>query len=400
MTDLRPGAWPSAGLGPFVREHRDDVVDVAVFLLVLTVVVTDALNGLNNGVPASRVLVTGAVTAVPLLGRRRYPLGSLVAVLVLSLAQLAVFGTIQGHGIFYAVLVATFSLAAHTPLRRALVGLGALAVVLALARILDESGSLGDLEDSAAYVVGFLLAGHLLWTRQEQVEQISEQSAERDRRRVVEARAVVVEDGRRVARELQDTIAHQVTDVLGAVDRAQEALPDAAAAGRELHTIKDVSTQTLAQLDRLVAVLGDSDPARRPVQLPAPQLRDAARLVGQLRSAGLDVRLRLEVGTGDVPADVDLAAYRVLQEALFHSWQHAGNVKVEACVQLEAGAVVVEVVEVASRRGLRAGVPDRDRDQVELIDLRSQLALRGGELEAGPVDEGFRVRARIPVRHV
>jgi signal transduction histidine kinase len=115
-----------------------------------------------------------------------------------------------------------------------------------------------------------------------------------------------------------------------------------------------------------------------------------------MRTAGLDVRLRIEGRLADIPPGVDLAAYRVLQEALTNVVRHAGRTTVEATVRVRPEEVLVEVLDHGPGDGSPIQ-PGTTRGGRGLIGMRERVTLYGGEVESGPTGSGFRVRARIPV---
>jgi signal transduction histidine kinase len=378
---------------------RDDLVDVGLALLLAAVTVIEALRSPDESGPQWRTVVIGLLMVAPVAVRRRYPRGVFAVVVVLLVAQAALLGDVQGVSGYVALLLACYTLASQCPLPPALLGLALLVPALLYARWRDPAGAVGDFDDVAAVAAGCWVAGRVVWGRQQLIDQLSEQGSERHRRRTAEARMVEAEQRRRVARELHDAIAHQVNAMVAQAEIGQSAPGDPQRARQALRAVQETGVSTLAELRHLAGVLGEAasaGPRPRSGGLPAPRLCDAERLVHQLRAAGLDVTLRMDGQTADVPADVDLAAYRVLQEALTNTLRHAGPTQVAAHVWVSSGEVVVEVVDhgpVADPSRLRATAGAGQG----LEAMRARLTLHGGDLESGPEDNGFRLRARIPV---
>jgi signal transduction histidine kinase len=163
-----------------------------------------------------------------------------------------------------------------------------------------------------------------------------------------------------------------------------------------------VGRSTLTELRGLLSALGEGVGASAPDQpdptrVPSPRLRDADLLVGELAAAGLSVDLTLEGDAGDLPAGVDLAAYRILQEALTNTLRHAGAVTVRARVVAGPEEVVVDVVDVGDGSRTNGYEVGGGRG---LAGMHERARLYGGEVEAGPTGDGFRVHARIPVPSV
>ncbi|MFI7549835.1 sensor histidine kinase [Micromonospora sediminimaris] len=194
----------------------------------------------------------------------------------------------------------------------------------------------------------------------------------------------------RIARELHDMVAHSIGVIAiqaGVGARVIDTQPAQARAA--LATIEAASRDTLAGLRRTLGALrrGDGDP---PPLEPVPGLVDLERLIAATGDAGLRVELRT-AGDGPVPAEIDLAAFRIVQEALTNVVRHAG---VDACrVVVERGdhAVMVEIVD--DGRGGPIGVEGHG-----LIGMRERVMAVGGRFRAGPRSEGgFRVTAWLPV---
>jgi signal transduction histidine kinase len=175
-------------------------------------------------------------------------------------------------------------------------------------------------------------------------------------------------------------------------------LPDVDASGRALRSIQAAGRATLAELRQLLGTLdgdsADSD-SERFARLPSPRLIDAHRLIEQLRNAGLDVRLHVDGPAVDLPAGVDIAAYRVLQESLTNALRHGGGRSVVATLRIDTDDVVGEVVDQGPAGS--TGQLTHTGAGHGLAGMRERVSVYGGEMESGPTGDGFRVRARIPV---
>jgi signal transduction histidine kinase len=379
------------------RLTREDRVDAALAVLMALVSTIETLAGNFDDGPTWLVVVTGLLITLPLAVRRRFPVGVFVFVLLVIVLESAMLGSTEGVGVFFGLLVSTYTLAAHRPLRPALAGL-LFVPVMAFASWRDSGDPFEDLAFIVALVGGFWVAGRVVWSRQQLVEQLEAQAAELERGRATEARAVAAEERARIARDLHDVVAHSVSVMVVQAEAGEALLPDAERSGKALRAIQDTGRETLAELRHLLGVLdgdGGTD-AERLSREPSPRLRDADRLVQQMRVAGLGVELHVEGRLADIPPGVDLAAYRVLQEALTNALRHAGRTTVEATVRVKPNDVFVEVVDHgpgdASSRQLETTGAGRG-----LMGMRERVALYGGDVESGPTGSGFRVRARIPV---
>ncbi|MFC5922557.1 sensor histidine kinase [Micromonospora vulcania] len=195
----------------------------------------------------------------------------------------------------------------------------------------------------------------------------------------------------RIARELHDMVAHSIGVIAiqaGVGARVIDTQPAQARAA--LVTIETTSRETLAGLRRTLGAL------RRPQGesaslAPTPGLADLDRLVAATADAGVTVRLQRRGGSAALPAEVDLAAYRIVQEALTNVVRHAGAADCRVTVERRADELDVEVLDDGP------GGPVGD-DGHGIVGMRERVALLGGRFEAGPRPEGgFRVAARLPL---
>ncbi|MGI5183233.1 sensor histidine kinase [Dactylosporangium sp. CA-152071] len=204
------------------------------------------------------------------------------------------------------------------------------------------------------------------------------------------ARAVTAERAR-IARDLHDLVAHHVSAIAVQARATAEALPeDTALAGRGVAGIGTAADTALLEMRRLLRLLSDDDAARD--LLPEPSLAHLRQLTGVAAAAGCEVDLDVSVGP-DVPAAVQVSAYRVVQEALTNALKHAGPVAVRVAVhqrkhQLEVGVVNDPPV---------AGHQPMPGAGLGLIGMRERVALFGGTLSTGPLADGrWRVEATFP----
>jgi signal transduction histidine kinase len=168
-------------------------------------------------------------------------------------------------------------------------------------------------------------------------------------------------------------------------DKARESLEAIQAASREsLHGMR-------VQLDVLRSPEGEDAPRR-----PAPGLADADVLLGRIRAGGLEIAADLQAG--DLPPEVDVTAYRILQESLTNVLRHAGVTLARVRVTREGDDLVVEVRDNGPASGADAGQGSDGRSGSGIAGMRARAEALGGEFEAGPRPEGgFVVRARLPL---
>ena len=327
-----------------------------------------------------------ALTALPLAARRYRPLAVFVVTVVAWLAILLAGVDTFAPG----VLVATYTLAAHCE-RRVALGAGIIALLVLTPANVFSSGRLRA--DAAIPTVVALTAAWILGdnmrTRRAYYRELEAKAERLERERAEHERRAAAEEQARIARELHDVIAHNVSVmVLQAAGGREVFDADPARAREALAAIESTGRDALAELRRLFGVVGDGSAALA----PQPGLPHLEALVDQVRAAGLTVELALEGEAQDVPAGVELSAYRVIQEALTNTLRHAFASRVWVFVRRRESELEVEVLDDGAGPPATAAADGRG-----LVGMRERVALFGGELEAGRRREGgFRVRARFP----
>ena len=157
-----------------------------------------------------------------------------------------------------------------------------------------------------------------------------------------------------------------------------------------LLVVEQTGREALAEMRRMVGVL--RRPEEAPALAPQPSLEQIERLVENTREAGLPVELRIEGDPVQLPAGVDLTAYRLVQEGLTNALKHARAGHAEVILRYGDGQVVVTVSDDGHGEG------GGDGGGHGLLGLRERVSVYGGELEAGPqADGGYRLRATLPV---
>ncbi|MGI5238950.1 sensor histidine kinase [Dactylosporangium sp. CA-139066] len=362
---------------------RDGLLGAALALLAFVPPLAGA--GTRLGELPHRPLDALAVAAVlaqtlSLTVRRRRPAACLALVAGgFAVQELRGYATFAGAGL----LVALYSAAAHQPGHRRALAAAATAGYAGLAAGLHAEGSSTRLQD---FVIFFLfLAGCWFagaWMR-------GARAAEAERRRALDA-AARVQERARIARELHDVITHHVTAMVVQADAAQylAAAPDRLAGS--LTAISGTGRRALGELRDLLGVL---DPDRLAPDGDRPALGSVGDLVAQTRAAGQPVDLVEEGHPRDLGSGRELAAYRVVQEALTNAMKYAAGRPTVVRVVHRPDGVHIDVTTAAgigSTRG--AGGAGRG-----LAGLRDRVEVFGGELTAGPAaDGGFTVAARIP----
>ena len=212
-----------------------------------------------------------------------------------------------------------------------------------------------------------------------------------ERERDLAAREAVVDERARIARELHDAIAHNVSTMVVQAGAERRTLNESHEPTREvLHTIEQVGRAALTEMRRLVGMLrGESgDPLA-----PQPGLDDLATLVDQVRDAGLPVELSVEGDRRELPVGIELSAFRIVQEALTNALKHAGDARASVRVRYGGDSLELEIIDDG------AGATDSTGGGHGLVGMRERVTLYGGRFDAGRRSTGgFAVRVLLPIR--
>jgi signal transduction histidine kinase len=380
-----------------------------------------ALLGLSSGFGVGRqgqhqtVLATALLTVMGLVlyPRRRFP-GTVVAAVTALVAALTALHT-SLEAAFIAVLIASYSAAVYgSRLLTRMLAVAAVAAVIAVSipTTLGWGGSLGAyspvrtlLAAAGAWLVGLLVRRQLA-ARTEHIEALAERAELLAAQQEERARRATLAERLRIARELHDIVAHHLSVVVIQAQGAQRiADTDLARAKRAMADAERTGRTALEEMRRLLGLLRTGEPGTtepgtgEPGSGYAPSLglADVDELAARMRIAGLPVTIQRNGEPRDVPEDVGLTVYRIIQESLTNVLRHAGPAA--ANVQLTfAGDLSVIVTD--DGRGAAAnlaapGVPGAGRGTTGMLE---RVAALGGQLTTGPQPGGgFRVQATIPL---
>ncbi|MEU9840183.1 histidine kinase [Actinomadura sp. NPDC048032] len=338
-------------------------------------------------------LAAALAGSLALVAWRRAPLAALVVSAVCMLALAA--HVRPGPAAAFPVIVAVFAAfrAGHR-VATALVGTAFLGLGL-MVRLPSADGSLRDLQ-SLSLLVGWFAAAGVTATvtrhRQAYLEEAERRAAEAERTREEAARRRAGEERLRIARELHDSLTHSISIIkvqagvaVHLARRRGEDVPPA------LLAIQEASGDAMRELRATLEVLRDAD--RSEGESLASGLDRLDDLVERARSIGLPATVTISGARRDLPAEVDRAAYRIVQEALTNVSRHAGGAAAAVRVDYASGELVVQVDD--------DGEADPDAPPVPgtgLLGMRERVAALGGRLRAGPRPEGgFTVRAELPL---
>ena len=344
----------------------------------------------RGGPSASYWTVAALLTAGMLLVRRRSPLVAVIGVLALWLAVHTPEALNDPAFQFVALLVSAYALGAHAPRREGLLGLLLVAAgfsAMNLARGEEiEAAVAGSIQFSVIFVFGVLVGGA---AGRERVlrERAARLEAERDER----ARIAAEEERRRIARDLHDSLGHTISASVLQVAAVRRRLREDQSVEREsLLAVERSGRHAVTELRRMLGML--RQPPASGLE-PLPSLSRVDELARTTRAAGVRVDVHVEGDPTSVPAGVDVAGYRILQEALTNVLKHAGDARASVRVAYAPDSVTLEVADDGrGATGNGDGAPGHG-----LIGMNERAALYGGELVAGPRESGgFVVTARLP----
>ena len=333
--------------------------------------------------------VAAAVMTSALAWRRSRPLATtlVVGTAVLTLALAA--GLPNAAFLMPVALVTMYSLGAYAAPDRALVGLGVTVAVQPLTALRTDDPTVTDLTAPIVFFVAAWGAGRVLRARRERADELEDRANRLEREQTVRERQAAADERARIARELHDIVAHRVTTIVIQADSGAVTADDPELARRAFGAIGGSGREALAELRRLLGLL-KADEAEAEVA-PQPGVGRIAELVQGARDAGLPVDARIDDALGALPPGVDLAAYRIVQEALTNALRHA-RTRASVDVRRSGDAMVVEVRNPLGSAELNGGGAGRG-----LAGMRERVRVYGGELTAAPAGDEWVVRASLPL---
>ncbi|WP_405491608.1 sensor histidine kinase [Streptomyces sp. NBC_00096] len=356
------------------------------------------------------LLATPAVVALSsaVALRRKWTVPMFWLTVVTGLYQLAIGGIADVHD--FAMLVVLFTIAAaDVPrwLSRTALGWGLLASPLYFVRVGVDKGASGP--ESIMFVLFMMVPFALAWvtgdslrTRRAYYAQLVERNQRLEQERAAQAKVAVAAERARIARELHDVVAHNVSVMVVQADGAAYVMDVAPEQAKEaLQTISGTGRLALAEMRRLLGVLRTGEPQESEDYVPQPDVEQIEVLVEQVRAAGLAVDFEVEGAPRKLPSGVELTAYRIVQEALTNTRKHGGP-DASASVRLvyfDDGLGLL--VEDNGRGAAHELYEDGGADGAGhgLIGMRERIGMVGGTLDAGPrPGGGFRISALLPLK--
>ncbi|MDA3628369.1 histidine kinase [Saccharopolyspora oryzae] len=339
------------------------------------------------------LLVPALAGSLALLGMRRFP--TAVAIVNTALHLVAPLGSL-------ALFPALYALGAYGRKSWQIWGITAISA-LSLVRLNDMSAQNAQALITSIVMQALLYSfpvviGRYMASRRARLVHWVERAERAERERALIAERTRSEERARIAREMHDSVAHQVSLVVvhaGALEMVAKNDPEKAASAAA--TIQQVGRGALDELRQMIGVLranpGDDTP-----EPPQPKLDDVEKLVSASREAGLDVELAITGDRRDLSDQVERAAYRVVQEALTNVHKHAGGARATVSLEYREKKLAVSIRNGRPAAGFQRSLPSGGQG---LIGLAERVQLAGGEISSGQLpDGGFEVSAALPAREV
>jgi len=365
--------------------HRHPrIVDWALVLFAFATTLASAF-GRHHGSPLGPLLLS-PVICLPLLWRRTHPL------LTLGTTTTATALVVAGWGVYDPVPVglALFTVADRCERRVSLAAGGAALAVLSLPLLFSVgwTNGLGFLGRLLGFVVAWFVGDSIRAGRMV-VEDLEEKAERLERERRLEAERAAAEEQARIARELHDLIAHNISVMVvqaSAADDVFETRPDRA---REaIRRVVDTGRTALTELRQLLGAVRTDGTEYAP--LPGLALLDD--LIGQVRHSGLQVVITVDGTPRPLPKALDLSAYRIVQEALTNTLKHANARHANVAIRYRDDQLDVEILDDGT------GDSNGGGGGQGLIGMRERVVAFGGSLSTGPATGGgFLVSAIFPL---
>jgi signal transduction histidine kinase len=384
--DMTP-AWNYGGRVRASRVLPADPVRGDAVLALLLLVAAELQIWLSGAAGGHRTVaaVLAPVMAGAVAIRRRRPLLAGIGAQAAVAIAFALWSDTQIFGTSIAWFCALYALTVWTSPRAFAAG----AAFVVASNVLAAAGSAGTLDRSVPFAVVTLIVMVLV---RRVISDRERRALFAERERDLVAREAVVEERARIARELHDAIAHNVSMMVVQAGAERRVVDEQHASTREvLETIEQIGRGALTEMRRLVGMLRSD--AVDPLE-PQPGLRDLPKLVAQVSDAGLPVVLNVEGERRELPVGIELSAYRIVQEALTNALKHAGDTSASVDVRYGADSLELEIADNGghARENTVSGGHG-------LVGMRERVALYGGSLQAGRRPAGgFVVRVLLPIR--
>lgn len=382
------------------------MVDGAWALVVLCLTALSTLG--DSGLRMVAYVAISLALGVLMVVRRRWTDLTVVAALVIGLGQILLNVSPNTSSIAYLVFVYTAAAFGSQWISRLALVSGLVAGPLTYLRFQADVNDPHNSTTKAVFYATLLSTpfilcwawGRLTRVRRAYLVELEDRAARLERERDAQAQVAVAAERARIARELHDVVAHNVSVMIVQADGAAYVLDNSPQQAKEaLGTIASTGRQALVEMRRLLGVLRTSDAAGEYV--PQPSVEELPELLDQVRTAGLPVEFSSTGVARELPRGVELTVYRIVQEALTNVRKHGGP-GASARVAVDFGDRNLNVLIEDDGRGAtdeKLAHGGADGLGHGLIGMRERIGMVSGSLDAGPrPGGGFRIRAVLPLK--
>ncbi|MEU1414955.1 histidine kinase [Streptomyces sp. NPDC005731] len=344
------------------------------------------------------VLALQSGLVVPLLWRRRRPAVAFGAVAAVFVLQWSLNAALRAD---IALFIALYSLALHGQLRQLPWACGIMAVAMSLVAL--RASVAVSVWDTLFFLLSTATAalalGLMVRIRRAQLAGLRDRAARLEIERDQRSRLAAAAERARVAREMHDIVGHNLSVIITLADAGAYATAIAPERGREaLYIIGDTGRQALGELRRLLGIWRDAagGPDSGLELSPQPGLTDIDALCEGVRAAGLDVVYRTAGDVEALDSGVQLAVYRIVQEALTNALKHAGaGSRVNLAIIVKDAQLTISVKDTGPAAATSERPAPANEEGHGLVGMRERTALYGGSLNAGPTGSGWTVEATL-----
>jgi signal transduction histidine kinase len=368
--------------------ERSDVL--LVIVLAVPVFGSLAWNAGHYDQPLSLLLTLPALGSIFL--RRSHP----AAALLITVAVWAAIPSDQALQL--PVMAVLYTIATRTEWRVAAAAAAGAAAVTVIADVAwgrgnvnDHGGLLGLAAGATAACAAAVALGLYVAARRRVLDGLRERAERLDRERELLADRAVAQERVRIAQELHDIVAHNVSLMVVEAQALGATVPDERVTQRT-DAIANLGRQAMTEMHTTLRLLRDG--GGTPELSPQPGLAQLERLIEQLRRAGLEIELTIEGQPRQLAQGVDLSAYRIIQEALTNVVKHAAGASTKVTLVYEAQGMDLTIIDTEGETS--AAQRQESSDGHGVIGMRERAALFGGRLTTESLSDGFKVTATLP----
>jgi signal transduction histidine kinase len=361
-----------------------------------------AFLGIASSAATGRLIAVPLVIAlaVPVVFRRAYPVAAFAAAIAVGALQVLINS--KPNPTDLAIVILLYTLAAYTPRRISITGLAICLAGSAAAVLRWMPGRLSMWDSLLVGSIMFAGPSLIAWVfgdsmryRRAYYTNLEDRAARLEAERDAQAQIAAAAERARIARELHDVVAHNVSVMVVQADGASYALgSDPDRARQALAAISATGRQALAEMRRMLGVLRRYEDGTEPGRAPLPGIGQLGELLDQTRATGLAVSFTVEGVPQPLPDGAALAAYRIVQESLTNTRKHGGpRATAEVTLRYLEDALLLRITDDG-----RGAAAVSDGAGHGLTGMRERVAVYGGWVQAGPCPSGgYHVAALLPL---